>query len=274
VVFVDWHDVLSRTPYWASIVADRAHPLHGPLRARLGRLYADPALVADWMTGRRSSLEVATWLDLDGGARATPEALCRVLERDCRSMRVNVELLRLLRTTRERAFVVIASDNVDAFAATYRRLTARRERPRPVPDSVPPDSLAAWATSCDDLICSSEVGALKADPGRFFGPYLRACGLYFEDALLIDDRSDNCAAFRDAGGTALRWTMHGDPVEEVLATLAGWLPDPLEPDGEEATATAAGRRPGLLEPRGEEEDGLDADVRDRSGRFDAHQALA
>jgi FMN phosphatase YigB (HAD superfamily) len=224
VVFVDWQDVLCRTPYWASIVSDRGHPLYGPLRARLGRLYSDRELVSAWMTGRRSTLEVVQSLDVEGGPRYTPEYLCRQLERDCRLMRVNVELLRALRTARERAFVVIATDNVDAFATTYRRLTARRGAiPRPLPDSVPADSLAAWATGCDDLVCSSDVGALKSDPAAFFSAYLRACGLGFADALLIDDRSDNCTAFRAAGGSAVRWTMHSDGITGLVTELERWL---------------------------------------------------
>jgi hypothetical protein len=138
-------------------------------------------------------------------------------------MRVNVDLLRVLARARERAFVVVATDNVDTFADVYRRLAARPPgRPMIEPDQG--DTLAAWASACDDLVCSSDVGVLKAgDPAAFFGPYLAACGLGFGDALLIDDRSDNCLAFRRAGGTALRWTMHTDPLAEVVATLGTWL---------------------------------------------------
>ena len=133
-------------------------------------------------------------------------------------MRVNVDLLRALQPVRERAFVVVATDNVDTFADVFRRVALRPS------EIAPDDSLAAWATACDDLLCSSDVGALKGtDPEAFFGPYLGACGLGFADALLIDDRSDNCAAFRAAGGTALRWTMHTDPLSEVTRTLTAWL---------------------------------------------------
>lgn len=224
VVFVDWHGVLSRAPYWSTILSDRRHPMHRPLRTRLGRLYSDPVLLADWMTGRLSTIDVVERLDFTAGTRYTAEQLRRHLERDCRNMRVNVDLLRVLRVVRDRAFVVIASDNVDCFAQTYRRLTGRRGRGGdPMTELPPPDSLGAWASSCDDLVCSSEVGVLKTDARTFYGGYLRASGLTFDDALLIDDRSDNCAAFRAVGGTALRWTMHADPLAEVSATLRAWL---------------------------------------------------
>jgi len=227
VVFVDWHGVLSRAPYWSTILSDRRHPLHQALRARLGRLFSDADLLGGWMTGQLSTTDVVDRLGITEGTRYTPEHLRRHLERDCRTMRVNTDLLTVLRVARDRAFVVIATDNVDCFAETFRRITARRTgRPDALAEVPPPDSFAAWAATCDDLVCSSEVGALKADPLAFFGAYLRACDLGFADALLIDDRSDNCEAFRAAGGTALRWTMHADPLAEVIRTLDAWLDTP------------------------------------------------
>src|SRR4051812_47514542 len=87
VVFVDWHGVLSRSPFWASIVTDPRHPLPRPLRARIGRLYGDAPLMAHWMTGRRRTPDVVAGLGVEGGARYGTDYLCRQLERDCRSMR-------------------------------------------------------------------------------------------------------------------------------------------------------------------------------------------
>jgi hypothetical protein len=69
---------------------------------------------------------------------------------------------------------------------------------------VPPgpwETLADWAAICDDIICSSDVAALKADdPRAFSGPWLERHGLGFPDAMLIDDRADNCAAFTGRPG--------------------------------------------------------------------------
>jgi hypothetical protein len=71
--------------------------------------------------------------------------------------------------------------------------------------------LADWAVICDDIICSSQAGTLKSeDPQAFFGPWLAVHGVGFTDAVLIDDRADNCAAFTSQGGTAsgcapVRW---------------------------------------------------------------------
>jgi hypothetical protein len=218
-VFVDWHGVLSRAHYWASILDDERHPLRGQLQAALDGLFQDEERLGDWMTGRQSADQVVATLGVEPVGRYTASYLRLQLDRDCRTMAVNVTLLRALRAGRDRAFVVIATDNSDSFAEAYRRLAARRGRWRETTAA----TLAAWATCCDDLICSSDMGTLKGDPGAFFGPYLRASGLGFPDALLIDDAARNCDAFRSMGGTAIRWSMDADPIEPLAEALQDWV---------------------------------------------------
>lgn len=115
--------------------------------------------------------------------------------------------------------VVVATDNMDCFARAFelaRSRWTRRRRDR--------ETLAGWAVICDDFICSSQVGALKGkDPRAFFGPWLTAHGVNFTDAVLIDDRADNCTAFARQGGTAIRWKMGTDDINNVTARLAQWL---------------------------------------------------
>ncbi|MDX3104967.1 hypothetical protein [Nonomuraea angiospora] len=48
----------------------------------------------------------------------------------------------------------------------------------------------------------------------------------FHDALLIDDSANNCAAFRQRGGNALRWRMGADDIAEAATTLSRWLDAP------------------------------------------------
>jgi hypothetical protein len=111
-------------------------------------------------------------------------------------MRVNVALFELLRTIKTHVLVVLATDNMDCFAITFNRARGRRRNPTPASET-----LADWATICDDIISSSEVAALKAEePRRFFGPWLSRHGLTFRDAALVDDRADNCEAFATCGG--------------------------------------------------------------------------
>lgn len=105
-------------------------------------------------------------------------------------MQVNVPLLQMLREVGPDASIVVSTDNMDCFADTFRRV---RETRRPAGPRR--GTFAEWAFVCDDLICSSDVAALKSEGiVRFFGPWLSRNGLTFQDALLIDDSADTCAA--------------------------------------------------------------------------------
>lgn len=83
--------------------------------------------------------------------------------------------------------------------------------------------MAEWAFVCDDIICSSNVAALKSEDPVLFGPWLHQHGMTFADALLIDDRADNCAALQRQGGTALRWKTGTNDIAEVVDGLNRWL---------------------------------------------------
>jgi hypothetical protein len=39
-VFVDWHGLLSREPFWMSIVGNRRHPLRSRLEVKLAEVFA------------------------------------------------------------------------------------------------------------------------------------------------------------------------------------------------------------------------------------------
>jgi hypothetical protein len=41
-------------------------------------------------------------------------------------------------------------------------------------------------------------------------------GLGFPDAVLIDDRADNCAAFTACGSAAIRWKMGTGNIGEII----------------------------------------------------------
>jgi hypothetical protein len=170
-----------------------------------------------------------------------PLYLRRRLDADCRTMKVNVDLFHILRQARKDALVAIATDNMDCFKDAFER--ARCGPRRAHHDTAPAELMRDWATSCDAIICSSDVQALKSeDPDGFFGPYLRDHGLTFADAALIDDRPDNCEAFAAAGGTPLRYKMNTDDVHDVQARLVSWLAGTLHLDQtpREYAATSVG----------------------------------
>lgn len=224
VIFVDWHGVLSRDPFWVSILGGD-HPLKTRLETKLTRVFSRGAPTAhEWMKGQLSSAEIISSMGIELGRRYREDFLHRRLDVDCRRMRVNVELFEMLRIFRTRALIVIATDNMDCFARAfdYARNRARRS-------SETAQTLADWAIYCDDIVCSSEVGRLKSeDPEGFFGPWLSTHGLSFANALLIDDRADNCEVFTQRGGYAVQWKMGINSITEVGEAVDRWMEVPTD----------------------------------------------
>ncbi len=108
---------------------------------------------------------------------------------------------------------------MDCFARVFEHSRSRRRRP-----GHDRETLSDWAVICDDIICSSQAGTLKSEnPQAFFGPWLTSHWVSFTDALLIDDRADNCAAFTGQGGTAIRWKMGSNDLSEITSQLRQWL---------------------------------------------------
>jgi hypothetical protein len=219
VVFVDWHGVLSGDPFWTSIRQSATHPLRGQLEAGLADVFSKESATAhEWMKGLLSSEQVVSAMGIRLDRRFRDDFLTRRLDVDCARMRVNVGLFEALRAMKAHASVVVATDNMDCFVRTFDHVRVRGRRPRPKSET-----LADWAVICDDIICSSDVGALKAeDPVGFFGPWLAAHGLGFTDAALIDDRADNCAAFAQQGGTPVQYKMTTNEVMDVVTSLNHW----------------------------------------------------
>jgi hypothetical protein len=220
VVFVDWHGVLSKAPFWTSIRESATHPLHAKLEAGMAGIFANESAIAnEWMKGLLSSEQVIDAMDIRPDRRFREDFLARRLDVDCARMPVNVELFEVLRKIKTHACVVVATDNMDCFQRAFDQVRARGRRWKPESET-----LADWAVICDDIICSSEVGALKAEnPIGFFGGWLADHGMLFRDAALIDDRVDNCEAFTAQGGTSIRYKMTVDDVTEVIGSLDGWL---------------------------------------------------
>lgn len=222
VIFVDWHGVLSSDPFWVSILGSN-HPLKTRLAAKLSQVFSrDVPTAHEWMRGQLSSAEIISAMDIELGQRYGEDFLHRRLDVDCRRMRVNVELFEILRVFRARALIVIATDNMDCFARAFDYVRNQARRSPGVAQT-----LADWAIFCDDIVCSSDVGRLKSeDPEGFFGPWLSIHGLSFADALLIDDRADNCEVFTRRGGYAVQWKMGTNRIAEVSEAVERWMEVP------------------------------------------------
>lgn len=235
VVSVDWHGVLSRDPFWMSIRQSARHPLRDELEQSLSNIFASDDADA-WMLGMLSSEQIIAAMDIHLDRRFRDDFLSRRLSIDCARMKVNVALFEVIRKAKSVALIVVATDNTDCFADTFDRVRSRRQR-----GGANGETLAEWASVCDDIICSSNVSALKAgDPVTFFGPWLNEHGMTFADALLIDDRADNCAAFQEQGGTALRWKMGTNDITEASEGLNRWL---IQAPESPASSRNRGRHP-------------------------------
>lgn len=188
VVFVDWNGVLSREPFWASILLNERHPYRDSVSRASSELFGgDLALVQCWMRGTLSSAQVLEKLNVSLDRRAHADYLLRRLYSDCRKMRCDSDLVTELQRVRRSpsSLVVLATDNMDCFADQLH-------------------AIKSLVPAVDAVLASPHLGVLKTDSVlRFFQPWLTQHSLRFEQAILLDDSAANCIEFQKAGGTAV-----------------------------------------------------------------------
>jgi len=188
-IFVDWHGVLSADRFWHSLPPDSgAWPC-------IDALFADQQLIDRWMLGQVRSAEVIR----EAFPTEIQTEMLASLLRDCRTMRIDQELLHGLDVLTAQADFFIATDNMDCFADSI------HSRPE----------IALF----DDVLCSCRLGALKSSTAEFFGPTLAAKNSTWSQALLIDDDHANCEHFRRQGGTAIRFRSS----DQALGEAGKWL---------------------------------------------------
>jgi hypothetical protein len=220
VVFVDWHGVLSHDPFWSSVLDGRTGQLRRALQQRLDEVFASDLATA-WMRGETSVDHVVAPLRKALGSRRRDDFLQRRLHEDCLSMQVDIELATCLRGLAPQPLLVLATDNTGDFETAFRWANERSHNNPSTP------TLRGLAPIFEDIICSSATRVFKAEaPELFFGPWLAANGLRFTDAMLIDDRHDNCDAFERCGGTAVVWNDQQADRERALQTIGHFAQGP------------------------------------------------
>lgn len=200
VIFCDWHGVLCRKPFWHSITEDSDHPAYAILTRELDRLFTPGNSEGrDWMCGALSSRTILTALSAHHPQLDTDQLLAQLLA-DFSDLTADQQLLAALRRAQSSATIVLATDNIAEFTTAFRTAMHHSgERPTV--------GLGRTVAVFDDIISSSDSGVLKSEnPTAFFGPWLAGACMTFADAVLIDDRTDNCTAFEDHGGSAILWT--------------------------------------------------------------------
>jgi hypothetical protein len=216
VVFVDWHGVLSLDPFWSSVLGGRDGRLRRALERRLDEVFGSE-LADTWMRGQTTVDRIVAPISEALGAARRADFLQRRLFEDCQSMQVDGQLVACLHALVRQALLVVATDNAAPFESAFRRAQRRRR----FQDQ--PSTLRQLAPLFDDIVCSSATGVFKAeDPEAFFGPWLALNNLGFDDALLVDDRPDNCNAFERCGGGSVLWSEAPAVRQRALRTLAGF----------------------------------------------------
>ena len=221
VIFVDWNGVLSVDRFWFSILSNRRHPLFAKMNREVNRLFSDSQLIERWMLGEITSNEIVTRIDLVLDNRFNSDYLERRLYYDCQRMTINRDLVEFLADIANRTFIVIATDNMDCFQIQC-QILSRPDRPLKDGQLL---TLRNALSRFDDVICSSHVGVLKRDARSFYFAWLRDNRLSFESALLLDDGEENCSAFRNAGGTAIRVISSDlkNGLTELRERVSSWL---------------------------------------------------
>ncbi len=225
VIFVDWHGVLSRDPFWLSILHNSDHPLHFQLTGAAEVLFQDESLIHDWMRGDVSAHQILDSFDIKPDDSFPADYLSRKLVEDCQLMQVNQRLVQILRETRQQGIgIVLATDNMDCFQEALQ--DANGQRPLTT-QSVEEETLSfrQAAQLFDEVLCSCSQRVLKREnPERFYGSWLSAHALEFEDALLLDDLEVNCSAFQSAGGHSLQMTYRNFEEQEsnLFTSIIRW----------------------------------------------------
>ena len=205
VLFLDWHGVCSTTRFWHSILGRSSHPYHDEVKAAADCLFGQQAVVERWMRGQARAHDVVSEVDVSLDRRANADFLLRRLIADCQRLPIDGQVFEAIREATVTWQVVIATDNMDCLTAVLHR---RRDL-RSVVHAV---------------LSSSDIGVLKSEaPQAFFGAWLRSRELDFEDAVLVDDAVDNCAAFESCGGQAL----HVDCPDQAAHVVRGLARRPL-----------------------------------------------
>lgn len=208
MIFVDWHGVLSRDPFWISILHNQWHPLYPQLSEATEKLFTRQAdTVHEWMRGDLTSQEIIELFQITPGPEFPRDYLNLKLVEDCQLMRVNVPLVRCLEEAKSTGIkIVLATDNMDCF---YKAIQQARQRQKCEADKT--ISFTSTAQLFDDILCSSEQRVLKREnPQRFYAGWLKRQSFTYSDALLLDDLEINCEAFRAVGGIAIQMTLESD----------------------------------------------------------------
>lgn len=192
ILFIDFHGTLCHDLFWRSL-----EPQH-QTKIKQYLFVDNDHLIKEWMLGRHSSEDINKLLarDLD----LSYDLLWRAFVRDCQTMNIESEVLRLIQSLRNSFRVIMLTDNMDSL----NRFT------------VPALDLDFYF---DDIVNSYHTGLLKHDNrGEIFTRLLSSHGASLDNSYLIDDSPKVCEIFNSLGGQSLRVTAES-PILDHLRSI-------------------------------------------------------
>jgi hypothetical protein len=221
VIFVDWHGVISTDPFWQSITKNENHPLINQLKQACEKLFNNENDVLwPWMRGEFQANQIIDMMNIQLDRRFLKDFLSRRLISDCKKMVCNKELISFLEKIRQKAFVVLATDNMDCFLDAF-QISQKYYRTKFSDET----TLRTIASHFDEILCSANLGVLKSENSeKFFGTWLSWHDLSFENSLLLDDREDNLVSFEKLGGKGVLYKQkEKDSYEKAFEIVRAWI---------------------------------------------------
>jgi hypothetical protein len=206
-LFIDWHLTLSNSIFWEHL-SGPTHPhysIFDTMQRMLFRPSAPGRCLLPWMRGQLTSEEVVACVCR--GSDLDPDAVLQELAISCQQMRlVSEEIPDYVASLQAQGFrVVIATDNMDTFPRW----------------TVPSLGLRAVF---DDILCSSELKALKEDTSQdghslFFDRYLQVHQIGWGESVLLDDGDKDFGAIVRQFGIDYQHITPGSGLVPALQTL-------------------------------------------------------
>jgi len=177
VIYVDFDGTLTTDRYWRGLPKAEHKYVQDLLFGD------DRALVGEWMRGKYSAEEINEYVSLKTGLNY--EQLWEIFVDDCKTIRVDINLLKIISDLRKNFILVLMTGNMDSFS----RFT------------VPALDLEKYF---DYISNSYYEGIHKTDNnGELFKIWENRLDVSINDSIMIDDQDKVCKVFSRLGGQSV-----------------------------------------------------------------------
>lgn len=184
ILFIDFYKTLNHDAYWRSLPVNEQNKIQNFLFEN--RI----ALVEDWMRGKYTAEQINQILSEH--LNISYNNLWNTFVQDCRTVKIQQDILKSINKLREKYFVILLTDNMDNFT--------RYTQP------------ALKLENYFDFISNSfDQRMLKKDnSGKLFLKYTRLYNTKVQDCISLDDSQTVCEVFTKLGGVAYLVTPEED----------------------------------------------------------------